>query len=87
MPLRNWVRLPSDWIQQGGLTRWDWDSDGSDATSGLMILLALAHHAIEETGRVRMTYSDLRRATGLSRTMIAGGLPLLTRRARGCRTQ
>jgi hypothetical protein len=81
MALREWVRLPSAWIEEGGLQRlrWsggEWDS-GADCTAALMVLMAIAHHADEATGLARLTYDQLCETTGLSRAKVSAGLNIL----------
>ncbi|KRB42059.1 hypothetical protein ASE02_04405 [Phenylobacterium sp. Root700] len=43
-----------------------------------MLLIAIAHRMDQTTGSGRVTYDDLQAATGLSRTLISGGLQMLT---------
>jgi hypothetical protein len=48
MAMRDWVRLPSRWIEDGGLSDLEWGvgkPSGSDYTAALMVLAPLAHHA------------------------------------------
>ncbi len=60
MALRDWVRLPTDWIQDGGLQAFRWSADrGSAQTAALMCLAAIAHHADEETGVAKLTYDQI----------------------------
>ncbi|WP_439926197.1 hypothetical protein [Nitrobacter sp. JJSN] len=80
MPLRDWVRLPTEWIEDHGLEAFTWggtDGKGSDNTAGLMALMAIAHHANDETGVARMTYDEVCLATGLSRAKLSNGLDVL----------
>ncbi len=74
MPKRNWVRLPTGWIEDGGLKSFTWRNRGIDSLAALMVLIAIAHRADQTTGEVRVTYNDLVLATGLSRTSVAAGL-------------
>jgi DNA-binding transcriptional ArsR family regulator len=81
MALRDWVRLPSAWIEEGGLERlrWTgsaWDS-GADCAAALMVLMPIAHYADETTGVARATYGELSERTGLSRAKISAGLTIL----------
>ena len=84
MSMRKWVKLPSKWIEDGGLRRFKWSAGsqgaGASETASLMVLLAIAHRTDLGTGIARLTYSDLVAATGLSRTKIADGLDLLAAR-------
>jgi hypothetical protein len=79
MALREWVRLPTDWIiQEGGLRRFRWAQDtGSNNIAALMSLAVIAHHAEDESGNARVTYDTFCTATSLSRAKIAGGLAVL----------
>lgn len=77
MKLRDWVKLPSGWIETGGLKAYQWKKGGSGYTAALMLLLAIAHHAREEDGIARLPYDDLERVTQMSRTKIAEGLRYL----------
>jgi hypothetical protein len=77
MALLKFVRLPNDWIERHGLKQFSWSASGVAALAALMTLMVIAQHADQETGEARMTYNDLQRATGLSRTTIAGGLGIL----------
>lgn len=88
--LRNWVKLPSAWVEQGGLREFQWGkTGGSRQAAALMVLLGVAHHADAATGVSRMTYDDLHQAVSLSRTLISDGLDVLgerglvTREAKG----
>jgi hypothetical protein len=74
MAKRNWVRLPTGWIEDGGLKSFTWRDRGIDSLAALMLLIAIAHRADQATGEVRVTYNDLVLATGLSRTSVAAGL-------------
>lgn len=88
MPLNTWVKLPTAWIEAGGLKSFRWgQGEGSAGIAGLMVLMALAHHADQQTGVVRLTYDSLMTATGLSRTKISHGLGALEERAIVVRTE
>ncbi|PTE21263.1 hypothetical protein C5F48_13265 [Cereibacter changlensis JA139] len=79
--LRSWVKLPSAWIEAGGLREFQWGkTGGSRQAAALMVLLSVAHHADEATSTARITYDDLHQALGLSRTLISDGLDVLEER-------
>ncbi len=79
--MRNWVKLPSGWIEQGGLRAFQWGREGGSAQSAsLMVLLAIAHRAADKTGVAHLTYDELQWATHLSRTKVAEGLDVLEQR-------
>lgn len=79
MVIDEWVRLPSAWIDDGGLAGLSWKSggDGADTTAALMVLTRLAHAADQATGVAKLTYDEMGAATGLSRAKIANGLSVL----------
>lgn len=80
MTMKNWVGIPTEWIEQGGLKDYRWAKfEGSSAIAALMILAAIAHHCDDEC-KARVTYDVLALATGLSRTKIAEGLKVLKSR-------
>ncbi|WBU58816.1 hypothetical protein [Paracoccus sediminicola] len=82
--MKNWAKLPSTWIEDGGLRAFRWTTKepgaGASEVAALMALLAIAHHAATDTGIARLTYDGLETATGISRTKIADGLDLLAKR-------
>lgn len=79
MMIREWVRLPSAWIDGGGLAAFSWKpgGNGADHIAALMVLTALAHAADQDSGEARRTYDDLGASTGLSRAKLAKGLSVL----------
>ena len=79
MPMKDWVRLPSRWIEQGGLDELEWtarETSGSDNVAALMVLAPIAHNA-DDQGLARCTYDQLALATGLSRSKVSAGLSVL----------
>jgi hypothetical protein len=78
MSRKTWVKLPTHWIEAHGLKDIRWSNgEGSSLAAGLMLLIVLAHHMDDATGRVRITYDALCEATGLSRTKVSHGLRAL----------
>lgn len=79
MALDNWVKLPTDWINEGGLTRlrWGGSSIGADNIAALMTLIVIAHHADRTSGIAKLTYDALCRASSLSRAKASCGLSVL----------
>ena len=77
MAMQKWVRLPSSWIDDGGLKDFTWKNGGSDNVSALMTLIAIAHRADQQTGIARLTYEDICDATEISRAKISRGLSIL----------
>lgn len=84
MNMRKWIKLPSTWIENGGLRAFRWTTKepgaGASETAALMVLMAIAHRSDLDTGVARLTYGDLVAATGISRTKIADGLDILAAR-------
>lgn len=77
----DWVRLPTAWIAENGLKAFAHPKGaGSSETAALMVLIAIAHHADQETGVARITYNQLTKALSVSRTMVAEGLDILEKR-------
>jgi DNA-binding transcriptional ArsR family regulator len=79
MRMRDWVRLPSSWIEDGGLRSLRWAGDdtvGSDNIAALMVLSPIAHNADDE-GLAKCTYDQLCLATGLSRSKVSNALSVL----------
>ena len=78
MVLRDWVRLPTRWIQDGGLRSFRWTpTEGSNHAAALMTLVALAHRADDQTMSASVTYDQLTTSTTLSRAKVSAGLKVL----------
>jgi len=85
--VQEWVRMPSDWIYQKGLTEIRWrGNDKSDGIAALMIYIIIVHDANAEILRHRnelglseLTYSDLGDIAGISRSKVSGGLKVLVK--------
>jgi DNA-binding transcriptional ArsR family regulator len=77
MALQKWVPLPSWWINEKRLRelRWGADGKGSDNSAALIALAVITHHAND--GMAKLTYSQLCKATGLSRSKLSNGLDVL----------
>jgi predicted transcriptional regulator len=76
-----WVRLPTDWIQDGDGLKQFRARDGGLSTNiaALMVLVALAHSTDQETGLAKATYDTLQEATSRSRAIVSAGLKQLER--------
>lgn len=75
---QHWVKLPTAWIQSGGLTKFKWaKSVGSDNVAALMLLLVISHHVERERGFATMSYDEMSSWTGLSRAKVAAGIRCL----------
>lgn len=79
MPLAEWVKLPTGWIEDEGLRHFHWSAayGGSDDIAALMSLLAIAHHANQDNGEAKLTYDELTQLTTLSRAKVSSGLKKL----------
>lgn len=81
MNMRKWVKLPSAWMEDGGLSKFKWRAEtGASETAALMVLIAVAHRANLDDGIARTTYDELTTATGISRTKVSDGLDVLETR-------
>lgn len=79
-----WVKLPSAWINEGGLQNFRWvgkAGSNADNTTALMTLIALAHHADHQSGVGFITYDLLEILIGRSRAKLARGLAILEERS------
>jgi hypothetical protein len=74
-----WVCLPTAWIEAGGLKKLKWAKNGANQVAALLTLMVIAQHAEQSSGLARLTYDQLCRATGLSRSKQAAGLRRLLR--------
>jgi DNA-binding transcriptional ArsR family regulator len=72
-----WTKLPSSWIDAGGLRVFRWDGQGADNIAALLTLAVIAHHIEPDTGIARLTYGELSDMTSLSRAKVSAGLSLL----------
>lgn len=80
---KEWVKLPSRWIEDDGLRAFRWRGPpgaGASNAAALMTLIALAHHAEDQEGVVKLTYDALCIVTGLSRAKLSKGLDVLEER-------
>jgi hypothetical protein len=79
--IKQWVPLPSQWINDGGLAalRWKHGGEGADHVAALMALTIIAHAADSDTGAARVTYDHFCATTLLSRAKISKGLEVLER--------
>ncbi|MCF3972100.1 hypothetical protein [Paracoccus salsus] len=80
MAIQKWVPLPSTWIEEHGLKKFQWKYGGSDNTAALMALVVIAHYVDSETGLAKITYDQLCTATDVSRAKLSRGLSILEKR-------
>lgn len=74
-----WVKLPSQWILDGGLKDFRWkQAEGGKEIAALILLIVIAQHAPD--GAARLPYSALSEKAGLSRAMVSAGLKILKSR-------
>lgn len=79
--MKSWVKLPTRWIEEGGLASFRWkQGEGSASVAGLMLLAVIAHHADDEHGIAQITYDRFQAATDLSRAKVSDGLSILVDR-------
>ncbi len=76
------VRLPSRWIQQGGLKAFAWKSGAGSENNAtqivaLMILVLIAHDADQTTGVAQITYDHLVERSSSSREKVSAALKFL----------
>ncbi|WP_206527521.1 hypothetical protein [Methylocystis sp. MJC1] len=76
MAFKSWSRLPTGWIENGGLKSFRWEKGkGPNNAAALMMLMVISHHADLE-GAAALT-DELMQATYLSRTKTSAGLDVL----------
>lgn len=76
-----WVKLPSQWIEAGGLRDFGWArGQGANNLAALMALTVISHHIDLGTGVARLSYDMLCEKTSLSRAKISAGLDILATR-------
>ena len=52
-----WTKLPSRWIEDGGLEAFRWtQGKGADNLAALMGLTVISHHVDPDSGVARLTY-------------------------------
>jgi hypothetical protein len=79
--MRDWVKLPNVWIEDGGLRDFQWKRGrGANELAALMVLAVIGHHADPEEGIAQLTYDHLQWKAALSRAKIAAGLKILGER-------
>lgn len=77
------VKLPTGWLEDGGLKAIRWDTNGSDGTAALMALTIIAHNIDPESGTAHVTYDMFAAAAGgMSKAKISAALRLLTKHGR-----
>lgn len=76
--MRDWVKMPSLWIEQCGLTSFNWKpKQGPNNIAALMVYISALHRMDSSTGELHATYDDLVAATSLSRSKVSAGIKVL----------
>lgn len=78
--LPQFQKLPSRWIEQGGLKQFAWGKKGADEIAALIVLAVIAHHIDRDSGIARLSYTELAEMASLSRAKISAGLKILVER-------
>lgn len=78
--LPQFVKLPSGWIDKGGLKDFRWGEHGGDEIAALIVLAVIAHHIDPVTGIARLAYAQLMDKASLSRAKVSEGLKRLIAR-------
>jgi hypothetical protein len=74
-----WVKLPSQWIEEGGLDAFRWaQAKGADNLAALMGLTVISHNVDPNSAIARLTYDELCDRTTLSRAKLSAGLNILS---------
>lgn len=80
--LPEWTKLPTGWIEGGGLREYRWaGGNGSDFQAALMALTVIANHSDPDTAIAHLTYDDLCAMASLSRAKLSRGLSVLSEHA------
>lgn len=75
--LPQFQKLPSGWIEKGGLKKFAWGKTGGDEIAALIVLAVIAHHIDRDTGVARLSYTELAEMASLSRAKVSAGLKIL----------
>jgi len=78
--LPQFVKLPSRWIEKGGLKQFAWGKKGGDEIAALIVLTVIAHHIDRDTGIARISYTELAEMASLSRAKVSAALKILIER-------
>ena len=74
------VKMPSVWINDGGLAAFTWKPGGSDNLAALMVLIVIVQHMDPDDGVARLTFTQLADMAGIGREKVARGLDILAKR-------
>ena len=74
---KEWTRMPSTWINEGGLRKFVWSSGGRSTHLSALMCLAIIVQNADDDGFAVITYDTFVESTGMGRTLIAKGLACL----------
>lgn len=74
------VKMPSAWINDGGLSNFTWKSNGSDNLAALMVLIVITQHMDPDDGVARLTFTQLSDMAGIGREKVSRALDILEAR-------
>lgn len=74
------VKLPSTWINGGGLRAFVWNPEGANNLAALMVLIIIAQHMDSDDGVSRLTFTELSDMASIGREKVARALDLLAER-------
>lgn len=75
---QEWGRIPTAWIENGGLQdRLSWKDHGTAASAAMRLYTVLGHRLRHEEGIVHASYTELEEAACLARASVSKGLGVL----------
>ena len=74
------VKMPSAWINDGGLRAFTWKPNGSDNLAALMVLIVIVQHMDPDDGVARLTFTQIADMASIGREKVARALDLLAAR-------
>jgi DNA-binding transcriptional ArsR family regulator len=75
---QEWGRIPTAWIEAGGLQdRLSWKDHGTAASAAMRLYTVLGHRLRHEEGIVHASYTELEEAACLARASVSKGLGVL----------
>jgi len=74
------VKMPSAWINDGGLCDFKWRPKGSDNLAALMLYVIIVQHMDPDDGVARLTFTQLADMASVGREKVSRGLDILADR-------
>lgn len=74
------VKMPSAWINDGGLRSFEWRPHGSDNLAALLMYVVITQHMDPDDGVSRLTFTQLSDMASIGREKVSRGLDLLADR-------